>query len=155
MTKKTLFLESLENHQKLIDILLECQNQEGICVISEKQLSIAMDRSLTWVQKAINQINREDLCVEFVGRDRYIVHYDDLIKRGVFNVVFRMMIDTFENIEILGWTNAQLMDCYGCKLQTVQMYRAYCTTGWIKGLNEFPAVERIGAHVRTTVETDK
>lgn len=56
MMQKTLFVESLDNHQKLINILLEHKNEDGICEISKKELSIAMDRSLTWIQKAINQI---------------------------------------------------------------------------------------------------
>ena len=129
MMKKTLVIESLENHQKLIDIFLEHKNEEGICVVTRKELSTAMNRSLTWIKKAIDQINREDLCIETVGRNRYIVHYEDLTQKGVYNVVLTMILYTFENADAISWKDEMLMQHFGCTLKTVQMYRAYCLTG--------------------------
>ena len=134
MMKKTLVIESLENHQKLIDIFLEHKNKEGICAVTRKELSTAMNRSLTWIKKAIDQINREDLCIETVGRNRYIVHYEDLTQKGVYNVVLTMILYTFENADAISWKDEMLMQHFGCTLKTVQMYRAYCLTGWKKGM---------------------
>lgn len=136
MMKRPLFIESLDNHQKLIDILLAHESEEGICEIPEEDLLIAMNRSLGWVKRAIDRINTEDLCIEIIGRNRYIVHYKELAKRGVFNVILIMMLYTMENIDIVRWKNDELMQQFGCKLKTVQMYRSYCTTGWLQGTKD-------------------
>ena len=134
--KKTLFIESYENHQKLVDILLAHKNEKGICEISEEELLGAMNRSMAWVKKAINRINTEDLCIEIIGRNRYVVHYEELMKRGVFNVILIMMVCTVEDVDILSWKNEKLMQEFSCTLKTVQMYRAYCTIGWIQAEKE-------------------
>ena len=134
--KKSIFLESFENHQKLVDILWSHKNAEGICVVPEEELLSHMNRSMGWVKKAINRINTEDLCIEVVGRNKYIVHYHELAKRGVFSTIIKMMLITCYDVEILHWKNETLMQMFGCGLKTVQMYRAYCTTGWIQGTKD-------------------
>ena len=133
MKEKTLFIESLTNHQRLIDVLLEHKNVEGICVISEEELSIAMNRSWGWIKKAICRINTEDLCVERIATNRYRVHYKNLLEQGVFFLIAKMIINIAYNPYMLHWKNDELMQKFGCTLKTVQMYRAYCTTGWIQG----------------------
>ena len=131
--KKTLFIKSLENHQKLIDIILQHKNEKGICEVSKRELSVAMNCSLTLINKWIIQVNREDICIETVGRNKYIVHYESLIDQGVFNIIWKMLICTMEDVSLLDCTEEELMQKFKCTRKTVQMYKAYCTTGWIKG----------------------
>lgn len=136
MVEKTLFVESLENHQKLVDILLAHENEKGICEISEEELQKSINRSMAWVKKAIKKINTEDMCIEIVGVDRYLVHYDSLLKKGVFSVILRMILHTAVDFDMLSWKNEKLMQEFGCTLKTVQMYRAFCTVGWKQGIKD-------------------
>lgn len=139
--QKTVFIESLENHQKLIDVLLSHQNEEGICEITEEEILSQMNKSSAWLKKAIKKINTEDLCIEFKGvyegRSRYKVHYDNLLTRGIFNTIFIMMYYTCtEDINIIHMKNKELMELFQVPLKTVQMYRAYLTIGWIQGTKD-------------------
>lgn len=140
--KKTLFIESWENHQKLVDILWEHRNPDGISVISESELLTTMNRSAAWLKKAICRLNTEDVCIQCIGKGRYIVHYNNLAERGVFAIIIRMMLMTYYDLEIVHWKNEKIMQEFGCSLKTVQMYRAYCTSGWIEGTKDVPNTEK-------------
>lgn len=130
MAEKSLLIESLENHQKLIEVLLSHKNEIGICEVSEQELMVSMNRSLAWVYKAIDRINTEDLCIERIARGRYVVHYDNLSNRGVFSIILKMTLLTLGDVSIVRLKDKDLMQKFGCTLKTVQMYRAYCLTGW-------------------------
>lgn len=141
---KTLFVESLENHQKLIDVLLAHQNEDGICEITEEEILSELKKSSAWLKKAVKKINTEDLCIESIGstlkegyvkeKKRYKVHYDNLLTKGIFHTIFCMIYYTsVEDINIIRMKNEELMELFQCPLKTVQMYRAYCTSGWIQG----------------------
>ena len=107
-----------------------------MCEISEEELQGAMNRSMAWVKKTIKKINTEDLCIESVGVNRYVVHYDSLVKRGVFSVILTMILCTAVDFDVLSWKNEKLMQEFGYTLKTVQMYRAYCTIGWKQGTKD-------------------
>lgn len=133
---KPLFIESLENHQRLIDILLTRKNEKGICVISEEEIIGNIKHNSSWIKRAISRINTEDLCIELVAPNQYIVHYENLLEKGVFNVIFKMILYTVEDLNMLERKNLELMKEFKCNLKTVQMYRSYCTTGWIRGTTD-------------------
>ena len=133
---KTLLVESFENHQKLIDYILKYKESDGICRVSQAQILQYMNRSLTWLKKAIERINVEEPCLIEYGSDSYVVIHENLIENGVFSIIFKMMGDTLTSPELVRWNDADLMLRYNCKLKTVQMYRAYALSGWKRSLSQ-------------------
>lgn len=127
---KSIFIESLENHQRLVDTLLTHENAEGICEITEEEILSEMKRSSAWLKKAIKKINTEDTCIEIVGYNKYKVNYKNLYEKGVFNLIFQMMLCTLVDDNIFKMKNKELMEKFDCTLKTVQMYRAYLSIGW-------------------------
>lgn len=127
-----LFIESLLNHQKLINILVEYRDGNNISRISQPKMAILMDRSQTWVAQAIKRINTEDVCIEFRGAEQYIVHYDNLLTRGVFSEIMRLMIILYETPDMFHEKDSDLACKYNLKLKSIQMFKAYLRTGWKK-----------------------
>lgn len=134
--EKLLFIESLENHQAVIDHILKYKNEDGICRVPQAQLMLEMGRHWTWIAKAIKRINTEETCIEKLGTSEYRIIHADLLQRGVFALILDMMLDTFVTPEILSRKDRELIDRYHCSLKTVQMYRAYMTSGWKVKLKE-------------------
>ena len=128
--EKSLFNESLANHQAFLDTLLEFKDKDGICIVTQNELMEATGRCWTWITKAITRLNLVELCIEKIGKSQYIVHYDDLWKRGTFSLIFRMMCDSYENPDIIQHNDFRIMDMYFCSRKIVQMYRAYMLSGW-------------------------
>ena len=130
--KDTSFVESVKHHQELIDHILKYKESDGICRVSQKQLMLDMRRNWMWITKAIDRINTEEICIKPIGLTEYIILHESLSKGGVFARIFLMLADTYEEPSIIKMKDADLMAKYGCKLKTVQMYRAYATSGWKK-----------------------
>lgn len=91
-------------------------------------------RHWTWIDKAIKRMNTEEVCVQRIGTNEYIVAHESLREAGVFFRVMQMLMDTYETPEIVQMKNAELMAKYECTLKTVQMYRSYALTGWKTGV---------------------
>lgn len=127
---KSLFNDSLDNHQYFLDVLLRFKDSDGICKVTQTELMEATGRGWTWITKAINRLNTEDTCVEKIAKSQYIVHYEDLRTNGIYSLIFKMMCDSYENPDIIRKSDFSIMDTYHCSRKTVQMYRAYMLSGW-------------------------
>lgn len=134
--EKLLFIESLENHQAVIDHILKYKNDDGICRVKQAQLMLETGRHWTWIAKAIKRINTEEVCIEKLGTSEYRIIHADLLQHGVFTRILEMLLDTITMPEIVKMKDRELMDRYHCSLKTVQMYRAYVTSGWKVKLKE-------------------
>ena len=77
----TLFEESLKQHQILLDCIVSHTDEEGICHVLMGELILKTERSQTWVNQAIDRINVEDRCIEWIKKDVYKVHYRSLRER--------------------------------------------------------------------------
>ena len=137
--KDTLFTASLKNHQDLIDHILKYKEADGVCRVCKAQLMLDTGRCWTWIDKAIKRINTEEVCIERKGTGEYIIIHESLLEAGVFARILHMMI-TSETPEVVQMKDAELMKKYGCKLKTVQMYRAYVLSGWKKYIDEHPEI---------------
>ena len=87
-------------------------------------------------------LNTEEVCVQKKGTGEYIVIHESLHEAGVFVRILHMLMDTYETPEIVRMKDAELMAKYGCKLKTVQMYRAYALSGWKKHVDEYPEIKQ-------------
>ena len=132
--EKSLFNESLDNHQDFLDTLLSFKDTDGICRVTQNELMQATGRGWTWITKAIKRLNMVDLCVEKVAKSQYIVHYQDLRTNGIFCLIYQMMCDSYENPDIIQYDDFSIMKKYSCDQKVVQMYRAYMLSGWHNAL---------------------
>ena len=134
------FTESYSNHQKLVDTILEFKDEDGICRISQPELARLLNKSQTWVCSAIKQINTEDTCIEMVGTGKYVIHYNDLLSKGVFSEIATLIETFLENPEILNIQDLKIAEAGNIKLKTVQMFKAYFRSGRKQFAKEHPGV---------------
>ncbi len=128
--EETLYEFSLNNHQTLLNAILEHENQEGICEVSIGELILKTDHSQSWVGQAINRINTEDICIQIIGRDLYKVHYKDLKEKGVFAKIEKLLIESSKDENFISLPDKFIAQQYDTQIKTVQMFKAYKRAGW-------------------------
>lgn len=121
----TLFLQSVQAHQQLVDILLQARNADGISVLTELEMAVRMNRSLTWVKKAIEQLNREEVCIKRVSPNGYTIQYDNILERGVFADIMSLIRECDSSPELLQVPDSALATEKNLNIKTVQMGKAY------------------------------
>lgn len=130
MNLRSLFEESLKNHQKLVDVLVDAQDENGISRLSQSEMARRVDHSQTWVSQAIRRINAEDVCIEKISAGVYRVHYSNLAAQGVFSKILNLMIDCYCDFSVFQKKDREIAEEWDLKLRTVQMFRAYLLTYW-------------------------
>lgn len=123
--EETLFERSISKCQKLINVMLEYENEDGVCVVSQAELAKRLSLAQTNISDAIKKINVEDLCIEKLSAGLYKVHYNNLFERGTFSCIWRLLIDSSKNQELVFEKNKNISERYGYKLKTVQMFKSY------------------------------
>ena len=128
--KQTLFEESLKMHQILLNCIADHENKEGICHVLMGELILKTERSQTWVNQAIDRINVEDQCIQWLGKDTYRIHYKNLREKGVFAKVEELLNKTLEDETLLDQKDNYITQKYGVTTRTVQMFKVYRRAGW-------------------------
>ncbi len=136
MNYESLFAASLKLHQQLVDILIEARDENGFSLISQPEIAAKIDRSQTWVAKAIKRLNTEDICIELVSNGKYRLNYENLLLSGVFSKVLILIRDTLLNPSMFFKKDSAIAEEYGFSIKTVQMYKAYLRTGWKVSTNK-------------------
>lgn len=118
----TMFNDSVKKHQQLIDLIAKkIDNNEPI---TREILANEMGLSKGWIDKARQQINTEDECIDYkVGNVQ--LNYRNLLEKGVYSIIKQMIEDSEINFPVFLFDNKKLSDIYHIKIKTVQMYRAY------------------------------
>ncbi|MBQ9948411.1 MAG: hypothetical protein IJO91_08485 [Oscillospiraceae bacterium] len=114
---------SLQNHQELINIISDML-KNGESIFPRKKLASKIGKSVSWISLAINQINREEICIDY-DCNGLKLNYTDLSQNGVFAKIHKMLKDTEDNPELVYSDNKTLCEKYHVCEKTVQMYRAY------------------------------
>ncbi len=130
MDYSTVFTESIKLHQRLVDIFVESRDESGFSFISQPEIASKIGRSQTWVASAIKRLNVEEICVESIASGKYMVHYENLLLKGVFSKISDLILDTRLDPTLFYKKDSVIAEEYGFKLRTVQMYKAYLRTGW-------------------------
>lgn len=131
-TAKSFFIESVKTHQRLVDMLAETKDKKGVSQLSQPDMARMMGRSQTWVEQAINRLNAEDVCIEMISPAQYVVHYTDILSRGVFHEIMKLIFDYDETPELFHEKDSVLAEDRGISIRTVQMSKAYLRSGWKK-----------------------
>lgn len=126
--KSSLFVESVKNHQRLVNIFIEAQNKSGISLLSQQEVSKLMNRSPAWVKKAIKRLNTEDTCITMMAPGKYVVHYSNILEQGVFSEILKLIIDCNDAPELLHIEDRAIATKRGINIRTVQMFKAYLRT---------------------------
>lgn len=117
-------LEEIEYHKILLSTMLEYESQDGICRISQKELSEKIHKNQPWVQKAIKRLNAEDTCIEMIKKGEYIIHYTNIEERGIFPKVIQLLEEKIHN-PIFAEKNKLLIEKYNVNEKTVDVFRGY------------------------------
>ncbi len=117
------FNYSLKNHQELVNIIRD-MIENGETNFSKKTLASKIGKSPSWINLAIDKINREEICIEY-SSGGLTLNYTDLLHTGVFARIYLMLKDTETNPKLLNKDNLFLSEKYNVSIKTVQMYRAY------------------------------
>lgn len=125
-------MDSLELHQKLINILVEARDENGISLISQPEMAKKINRSQTWVANAIKRLNTEEICIELISSGKYKVNYEDLLSQGVFSKILFLIKNTFSDPTLILKKDSEIANEYGFNIKTVQMYKSYIRTGLTK-----------------------
>ncbi len=65
------FIEEVRHHELMLKVMLEYQNADNICEVSQSEVAHRINKNKTWVSKAIERLNAEDLCVEQIKNGKY------------------------------------------------------------------------------------
>lgn len=98
--ESSLFVESVKNHQRLVNILVEARGEDNISRLSQPEMARLIGHSQTWVAQAIRRLNTEDMCIEMIAPAEYIVHYTNILACGIFSEIMKLIIDCSENPEL-------------------------------------------------------
>ena len=118
------FDREIDFHILMLKTFLEYENENGICIVSQKEIAENIGKNTTWVQKAIKKLNAEDLCIEMIDKGMYKVHYTNIRERGVFPKVIQMLIDKETSPDFIN-KNTSIMEKYGVTKETVAVFRGY------------------------------
>ncbi len=124
----SLFIESVNNHQRLVDILVQYRDENGISLISQPQMARLMNHSQTWVAKAIKRLNTEDVCIEMIASGKYVVNYTNILAQGVFNEILKLIVEVDGSPTLFHETDSTLAIKRGVKVKTIQMFKSYLRT---------------------------
>ena len=118
------FLIEIDYHLIMLETILEYKNEEGICVVSQSEIAMRINKNKTWVSKAIKRLNAEDTCIEQIGKGKYKIHYTNIKENGVFPKVIKLMTDkaTLSNFCEKG---VLLREKYGISKRTIQIFTGY------------------------------
>lgn len=128
--KETLFASSLRMHQILLNCIADHEDGEGICHVLMGELILKTERSQTWVNQAIERINVEDQCIEWIGKDTYRVHYKNLREKGVFAKVEMLLNEASKDSDLINQRDDFIAQQYDITLKTVRMFKTYMRAGW-------------------------
>jgi hypothetical protein len=130
--EENLFAMSVSKCQKLIDVMLEYENDEGVCVVSQTELAKRLSLAQTNISNTIKKVNIEDLCIEILSPGFYKVHYKNLLACGTFSCIWNLMLDAKKDYRLVFEKDQVIADRYAYKLKTVQIFKSCIKTGWLK-----------------------
>lgn len=134
--ESSLFAESVKAHQRLVNILADARDEDNISRLSQPEMAGLVGRSQTWVAHAIKRLNTEDACIEMIAPEKYVVHYTDILARGVFSEIMKLIIDCCGDPELFNVKDGTIATERCLNIKTVQIFKAYLRTGWRRNLSK-------------------
>lgn len=110
--------ETIKLREKLITVIEEEINKNK--TFRTKVVAEKMNRSITWVNNAIKQLNTEDVCI-----NGFEIKYKDLRNRGVYSKIIKMIEDTETIFPLFVLKNKEICLAYNVTNSTVYMYREF------------------------------
>lgn len=128
-SKDPIFMHSYLLHQRLVDTLLEFKGEDGICRVTQTELSQLMDISPSRISQAIQQLNTEECCIKRLGMGKYIVNYRDILKNGTFARISDLIEEACLHPELIKTPDKEIAKTHGLNIKTVQMFKTYVRMG--------------------------
>ena len=118
------FFEEICHHKLMLEVMLEYQNEDNICVVQQSEIARRINKNTTWVSKAIKRLNAEDLCVEQIKNGEYKIHYANIMERGVFPKITKLMLNKFLPKDFED-KKLSLAEKYDLNKKTIQIFTGY------------------------------
>lgn len=119
-------LRNINSYQKLVNVLLENKNVDGVCRISQSELAQKLEISPTSISVKLRRLQKVDNCIEKVGcGGAYIVNYSNLLEKGPFNKVITFYDEVTQNPEIMVLSYKEQAEYLQFTLYEVQMVWGY------------------------------
>lgn len=115
---------TLNNYQKILDIINERKNENGISTIELSNFMYELKRSRTWFNTHIIKMNENEI-ITSLGNNKFTTKYENILDTKYFQKIILMIKDTIENIDTFYKGDFELMNLYNINRKIVQAYRAY------------------------------
>lgn len=123
MSLDDLFVE-IDNHIIMLKTFLEYKNKDGICIVSQSEIAMRINKNKTWVSKAIKRLNAEDTCIEQIEKGKYKIYYTNIKENGVFPKVIKLLSDK-ATLSDFCEKGILLREKYGFTKKTIQIFTGY------------------------------
>lgn len=123
-----IFLKNLHDHQYLINIMKNNRNENGVCTLEMKELSIITSKSLSWIKHAIKRINLDDVCI-VKSKAGFSLNYFNLIEKGTFHNIFILNQQLMLDQTLVTRSTRFLRKKYGFSVDTIKLFKAYMGEG--------------------------
>ncbi|EPR10033.1 helix-turn-helix domain-containing protein [Ruminiclostridium papyrosolvens] len=111
--------------QKLINTLLEHQDLNGFCNITQNELAKKLGISQIYVSKLIKKLASTDNCIEIITRGKYLVHHNDLLNYGIYAKTLKFMKEIVENPEIVKLSYHKQAELFNMTIKEIQIAYGY------------------------------
>lgn len=115
--------EYIEDKQNLINEILKYKNEDNICKVMPEQLAINLKTSISSIKNKINKINEQELAIQWISRDEFIVHKSDFKNtKQIKNMekIIKLYEDDVKNIERNQVEVAKELDVERTEIQRVR-----------------------------------
>lgn len=101
MISENKIMQSILNHQNVVDILLKYKDNSGICRVSQKEIATKLKKSQGFISRILRRLQKVDNCIEILAPGQYIVHNSNLLKNGPLSKVLKLMVSLHNNPRLI------------------------------------------------------
>lgn len=112
-------------YQEIIDVMLQYQDINGVCNISQKEIAAALGMSQSLVSKCLKRLEHSDFCIRKISSGKYEVLHDNILEYGPYNkiVEYCKAINKNEGLLKLKYKDQSII--LGISVHEIKMIKGY------------------------------
>lgn len=114
-----------EKYQKIMDILIDNKDNDGLIRISQKDIAKKLEISQALVSKCMTRLERSDKCIEKITPGVYKVNHTDLIKYGPVGKIISYCKSAIDNKELMHMSLKEQSNLLGISIDEIKMILGY------------------------------
>jgi len=127
-----------ELHSKLIQLLEEHKQEDGICHVSQTVLAKHFNCSYTLVGKRLERLRMFDDCVEQVKPGQYVVRQKDMMQYGLFAHIVKYLLVWKQSPEFRSMNQLEQATAMGIPIHKLQVILGYAREAQDKTVSRSP-----------------